>query len=535
MAAAPKSTSTIAASSARARHNPWLIALTVSLAAFMEVLDTSIANVALPHMAGGLSTSVDDATWVLTSYLVANAVVLPISGWFSNIFGRKRFYVACIAIFTVSSLLCGMASSIAMLILFRVIQGAVGGGLQPVSQSILADTFPRERLGMAFAVYGMAVVVAPAIGPTLGGWITDNYEWRWIFFINIPVGILSLILTSLLLQDPAYLRERMKQVRKYLSIDYIGIGLLALCLGSLQVMLDRGQEDNWFYSNLITTLAVTFAVTLALFVAWELANRHPVIDLRLLKNGNFGTANLMMFVFGLELYAATVLIPQFLQEFMGYTAELAGMALSPGALVVMVMLPFVGKLITKVQVRWVIGAGFLVSGLALFHLTTLNLQIDFKSAMMYRVYQSMGLALLFVPISTAAYAGIPMEKGGDVSGMINLFRNIGGSVGISLVETMIARRAQFHQEHLVAHITPYHQTVQNAVSSLSSALFHHGLSQPHALRQTYARIYEEVIAQATVQAYIDAAWVLGVACLAMVPMALLLKKNAPRRPEVSEI
>jgi DHA2 family multidrug resistance protein len=509
MAAAPKSTSTIAASSARPRHNPWLIALTVSLAAFMEVLDTSIANVALPHMAGGLSTSVDDATWVLTSYLVANAVVLPISGWFSNIFGRKRFYVACIAIFTVSSLLCGMASSIAMLILFRVIQGAVGGGLQPVSQSILADTFPRERLGMAFAVYGMAVVVAPAIGPTLGGWITDNYEWRWIFFINIPVGILSLILTSLLLQDPAYLRERMKQVRKYLSIDYIGIGLLALCLGSLQVMLDRGQEDNWFYSN--------------------------VIDLRLLKNGNFGTANLMMFVFGLELYAATVLIPQFLQEFMGYTAELAGMALSPGALVVMVMLPFVGKLITKVQVRWVIGAGFLVSGLALFHLTTLNLQIDFKSAMMYRVYQSMGLALLFVPISTAAYAGIPMEKGGDVSGMINLFRNIGGSVGISLVETMIARRAQFHQEHLVAHITPYHQTVQNAVSSLSSALFHHGLSQPHALRQTYARIYEEVIAQATVQAYIDAAWVLGVACLAMVPMALLLKKNAPRRPEVSEI
>jgi DHA2 family multidrug resistance protein len=257
MAAAPKPTSNIAPSSARPRHNPWLIALTVSLAAFMEVLDTSIANVALPHMAGGLSTSVDNATWVLTSYLVANAVVLPISGWFSAIFGRKCIYMVCVAIFTVSSLLCGMASSIAMLILFRIIQGAGGGGLQPISQAILADTFPRERLGMAFAIYGMAVVVAPAIGPTLGGWITDNYQWRWIFFINIPIGILSLILTSLLVQDPHYLRERVKQARKHLSIDYLGIGLLALCLGTLQVMLDRGQEDNWFNSHLITTLAVS--------------------------------------------------------------------------------------------------------------------------------------------------------------------------------------------------------------------------------------------------------------------------------------
>jgi DHA2 family multidrug resistance protein len=501
----------------------------------MEVLDTSIANVALPHMAGGLSTSMDNATWVLTSYLVANAVVLPISGWFSAIFGRKCIYMVCVAIFTVSSLLCGMASSIAMLILFRIIQGAGGGGLQPISQAILADTFPRERLGMAFAVYGMAVVVAPAIGPTLGGWITDNYQWRWIFFINIPIGILSLILTSLLVQDPHYLRERVKQARKHLSIDYLGIGLLALCLGTLQVMLDRGQEDNWFNSHLITTLAVTFAVTLVLFVAVELIRSYPVIDLRLFKKGNFATANLMIFVLGVELYAATVLIPQFLQEFMGYTAELAGMALSPGALVVMVMLPFVGKLITKVQVRWVISAGFLISALALFHMTTLNLQIDFRSAMMYRVYQSMGLALIFIPISTAAYAGIPVQKGGDVAGMINLFRNIGGSVGISLVETMIARRAQFHQERLVSHVTTYNQTLRKAVSGLASTLIHRGLSQPHALRQTYARIYEAVIVQASVQAYIDAAWVLAIACLVMVPMALLLKNSDSRQPQVSEI
>ncbi len=496
MAVAPKPARPTPApvSTPPATHNPWLIALTVALAAFMEVLDTSIANVALPHMAGGLSASVDDATWVLnagglsasvddatwvlTSYLVSNAAVLPISGWLSTVFGRKRFCMACVVIFTVSSFMCGMATTLGTLVLFRIIQGAGGGGLQPVSQAIIADTFIPEMLGMAFAIYGMAVVVAPAIGPTSGGWITDNYNWRWIFFINIPVGTLSLIFTSLLIQDPEYLREQMHRARQHLNIDYVGIALLVLCLGSLQVMLDRGQEDDWFNSHVITTLAVTFAASLLLFVAWELRTSKPVIDLRLLKNRTFATANLLIFVFGVELYAATVMVPQFLQSFMGYTAELAGMALSPGAVLVMVMLPFVGRLINKIQTQWIIATGFVISALALFHMTTLNRQIDFKTAMMYRVYQSMGLTLLFIPINTVAFAAIPAQKSGEASGMINLFRNIGGSVGISLVETMIARRAQFHQQRFVVHVTPYAYSIHDAILRIVPILFHHGLSHP---------------------------------------------------------
>lgn len=382
---------------------------------------------------------------------------------------------------------------------------------------------------MAFAVYGMAVVVAPAIGPTLGGWITDNYNWRWIFLINTPVGFLSLLFTSWLVHDPEYLREQMRQAHRHLSIDYIGIALLLLCLGSLQVMLDRGQEDDWFNSQLIVTLALTFAASLFLFVAWELARNKPVIYLRLLKNPVFATANLLIFIFGVELYAATVMIPQFLRTFMGYTAELAGMALSPGAVLVMVMLPFVGRLINKVQTRWIIATGFVISGLALFHMTTLNLQIDFTTAMMYRVYQSMGLTLLFIPINTVAFATIPAQKSGDASGMINLFRNIGGSVGISLVETMIARRAQFHQQRLVVYVTPYAHSIHDAILRILPVLFKHGLSHPQALRQTYARVYEATVAQATVQAYIDAAWLIGTACLLMAPMALLLKQNNRRQ------
>lgn len=499
----------------------------------MEVLDTSIANVALPYMAGGLSTSVDDATWVLTSYLVANAIVLPLSAWFSTVLGRKRFYLACVAVFTLSSLLCGLAPTIGMLILFRVIQGAGGGGLQPVSQAILADTFPPEGLGMAFAVYGMAVVLAPAVGPTLGGWITDNFQWRWIFFINVPVGVLSMLLTSWLIDDPAYLRKQRQAARKRLSIDYVGIGLLAIGLGALQVVLDKGQEDDWLYSPFISALALTAALGLVMFVAWELTRRKPVMDLRLLANRNFAAANVMMFILGVQLYAVTVLIPQYLQGFMGYTAELAGMTLSPAALLLIVLMPMVGKLVTRMQARWIIAAGFLVSALALFHMTTLDLQIDFTTATIYKIYQNLGLALLFVPINTAAFVGLPEAKGGDASGMINLFRNIGGSVGISLLETTIARRAQLHQDQLAVHLNGYQQSLRTTINRLGPTLFHHGLSQARASRQAYARIYQATIAQATVEGYIDAVWILGLLCLAMVPLAvLLLRKNDPRAADV---
>ncbi len=514
------------------RHNPWAIALTVTLATFMEVLDTSIANVALPHIAGGLSASIHESTWVLTSYLVANAIVLPLSGWIAGVIGRKRFYMTCVALFTISSLLCGLAPSLGMLILFRVLQGAGGGGLQPSEQSILADTFAPEKLGMAFAIYGMAVVLAPAIGPTLGGYITDNFDWRWIFFINVPVGIASLVLTQRMVEDPPYLKRQMAESRGA-RIDFPGLAMITLGLGTLQVVLDRGQEDDWFRSHFILVLAAISAVALVLFVIWELRQRYPVVDLRLLRNANFAMSNVMMFVLGVVLYGSTVLIPQYLQELMGYTAQQSGMVLSPGGLVVIAILPMVGLLMSRVQTRWLIACGFIVSALALYEMTALNPLIDFRTAMMYRIYQSVGLAFLFIPINTIAYMDIPQEKSREVSSMINLFRNIGGSVGISIVETMLARRSQLHQDRLIAHITNYDTAVSNSVRAMGSTLFHGGLSRSDASSQAFARIYGGVQLQAAAQAYIDIIWVFAIACILMVPLVLLLRRNIPGQTKMA--
>jgi MFS transporter, DHA2 family, multidrug resistance protein len=534
MAAAPKNIPAHAsAAPVKPRINPWIVAAVVSLAAFMEVLDTSIANVALPYMAGGLGASVDNASWVLTSYLVANAIVLPISGWLSIRFGRKRYYMASVVVFTLSSFLCGVAPSLGMLILFRVLQGAAGGGLQPVAQAILKDTFPPEKLGTAFAMYGMVAVLGPGIGPTVGGWITDNYNWRWIFYMNVPVGIISLMLLYRLLEDPAYLTEQVKKLRGKLSLDYVGIGALALCLGSLQVVLDKGQEDDWFHSHLITTLAVIVPIALAIFLFWELTRRKPVLDLRMFKSRNFAGAAAMMFILGIEIYSVTVFIPQFVQALLGYTAELAGMTQMPASVLMLFLFPTVGMLVRRVQARWLIAAGFMLSALALFHLSNLDLQIDFRTAVMYKFWQSFGLALLFIPINTASYVGIPEEKGGEVSGIINLLRNVGGSIGIAMVETMITRRSQFHQDALIAHVTRAHESFRNATGGLSTQLFHRGLSQPDAMRQTTLRIYNGVITQATVLSYIDVAWLLGVLCIVMVPVALMMKRNDPKMAPVT--
>jgi MFS transporter, DHA2 family, multidrug resistance protein len=534
MSAAPKVIDSRAVTTSEKRAvSPWLIAGVVSLAAFMEVLDTSIANVALPYMAGGLAASVDDASWVLTSYLVSNAVILPISGWLSVRFGRKRFYMASVVIFTISSFLCGMAPTLGTLIMFRVLQGIGGGGLQPVSQAILKDTFPPEKLGTAFAVYGMVVVLAPAIGPTIGGWITDNYQWRWIFYMNVPVGMLSLMLVSRLIEDPAYLKEQVKKARGYMHIDYIGIGVLALCLGSLQVMLDRGQEDDWWRSHLISTLGVTFPLALVAFIVWELTRENPVMDLRMFKNRNFAVAAAMIFIYGIIVYATTVFTPQYVQAFLGYNAELAGMTQAPGALLLILLMPLVGRLVRQVEARWLIGAGLIASAIAMFQMTNLDLQIDFWTAASYRVWLAFGLALLFIPINTASYVGVPEEKGGQVSGTINLLRNIGGSVGISLLETLIARRAQFHQDVLISHVTRAHQSFRTVTNGLSADLFHRGLSQSQAMAQTYVRMYHAVIDQATVESYIDVAWLIAVICLVMVPLVLMLKKNDPKAAHVS--
>src|SRR5207237_8817167 len=398
--------------------NPWVIAITVTLATFMEVLDTSIANVALPHIAGNRSAGSDESTWVLTSYLVSNAIVLPLSGWFSGVIGRKRFYMTCVAIFTVSSFLCGLSRSLGVLVIFRILQGVGGGGLQPSEQAILNDSFALEKRGMAFAVYGLAVVVQPTIGPWLGGWITDNFSWRWIFYINVPVGIVSLVLTNFLISDPPYMKKA--NVRAGFRIDYIGIGLISLGLGSMQIILDKGQREDWLASGFIQIFAVLMVVGLIAGVVWELRQDHPVVDLRMLKNRNFAIATTAMFFLGFVLYSSTVLIPQMLQQLLGYTAEMAGLALSPGGAVIMLMMPVVGFLVSKVNTKYLITFGCTISALSLFVMAGWNLQIDYRHAVLARMMQSFGLAFLFIPINVSAFSFVPKEKTNMGTGIINL-------------------------------------------------------------------------------------------------------------------
>jgi len=509
----------------RPKFNPWLIALTVTLASFMEVLDTSIANVALPHIAGGLSASEDESTWVLTSYLVSNAIVLPLSGWLSFLLGRKRFYMTCVAMFTVSSFACGIAPTLALLVLFRVLQGVGGGGLQPSEQAILADTFPPRQRGMAFAIYGVAVVTAPAIGPTLGGWITDHSSWRWIFFINIPVGIVSLILTSFILEDPPYfVQEREQRLRSKLRVDYWGIIFVAIGLGFLQVVLDKGERDDWWASNFIRVSALLAAAGLILAVYWELTRKDPVVDLSLLRDRNFGFAALLMFMVGVVLLGSTVLIPQYLQLVMGYSATAAGMALSPGGLLVMFMLPFVGFILGKVEARWVIAVGLVITSFALIHMTTFDTLMDFRHVVIARCFQAAGLACLFVPINTAAYAFVPRNKNNAASGLINLGRNVGGSVGISVVTTLLARRAQFHQTRLVENATPLNPLFNQAVHAASQVM---GPAAPP--NSPYALIMRSFEQQANTLSYIDCFWLMGIVFGALTPVVFLMKKTAPGR------
>ena len=504
--------------------NPWVIALTVMLATFMEVLDTSVANVALPHIAGDLSAGVDESTWVLTSYLVSNAIVLPLTGWLSSLFGRKRFYMTCVGIFVVSSFLCGMAPSLGLLVLFRILQGAGGGALQPISQAILVESFPKNKQGMAMALYGMGVVVAPIIGPTLGGWITDDYSWHWIFFINIPVGILSLLMTSLLIHDPPYLVRRQL---KGLKIDYAGLGFLAVGLGFLQVVLDKGQREDWFGSNFIVWCSVLAVVGLVGALLWELSKKDPIVDFRMLKERNFAIATFTMFMLGFVLYGSTVLLPILLQTLMGYTAMLSGLVLSPGGLVTLLALPIVGRLTQKVEARWLVAIGLAITGVALLRMANFNLDIDFWTALDAWTISRMGMAFLFVPINVMAFYYIPKEKMNNATGLINLARNIGGSVGIANVTTMLARRAQVHQQILVSHVTPLDLPYQSAISGASHFLMQQGSSPTQALHQAQGLIYGNLVRQATMQAFVDTFWLLGLTFLAMIPLMFFMKTAKP--------
>ncbi|HTT22280.1 MAG TPA: DHA2 family efflux MFS transporter permease subunit [Candidatus Sulfotelmatobacter sp.] len=504
--------------------NPWIIALAVTLATFMEVLDTSIANVSLPHIAGSLSAGQDESTWVLTSYLVSNAIVLPLSGWLSSIIGRKNFYMGCVMLFTLSSFLCGLAPNLGVLILCRVLQGIGGGGLQPSEQAILADTFPPAKRGMAFAIYGVAVVTAPAIGPTLGGWITDNFSWRWIFFINIPVGILSLLLTSRLIQDPPYFRRR-KLAETH--IDYVGLGFVALGLGTLQVVLDKGQRDDWFESQFITILTVISVASLLFVIFWEWKQKDPIVDLHLFRDRNFAISNLLMFMLGFALLGSTLLLPLFMQTLLGYTAQQSGLALMPGGFMIMALLPLVGFLLSRYTPRWLLIFGLVVLSASLFHMTTFNLQIDFRTTTMARLLQAVGMAFLFVPINTAAYAFLPREKNNAASGLMNLARNIGGSVGISVVTTMLDRRTQVHLTDLARNLSAGNAAMMAMLRGAASAMQAHGAIAAGATQQAYALIQGTVQRQAVMLSYIDCFWFLGVAILCMIPAVFLMKKSKP--------
>ena len=508
------------------KANPWLIAGVVSLAAFMEVLDTSIANVALPHIGGNLGASSDESTWVLTSYLVSNAIVLPITGWLTSLLGRKRFFLSCLALFTVSSLLCGVAPTLAILLISRVIQGAGGGGLQPMAQAILADTFPPEKRGVAFSLYGIVAVVAPAIGPTLGGWITDNYTWRWIFLMNLPIGILTLFLVFKYVEDPPFLR---RMTLKQSTVDYVGFGFLAIGIAFLQIVLDKGQEDDWFGSRFILTLSVIAVLCLVSLVFWELHVKQPIIDIRLFKNLNFATSSLMMFMVGAASFSTTVLMPQFLQSLMGYSAETAGMVLSAAAVVLLIELPFVGRLTGKVQARYLMAFGWGLLTIAMFFSARhMDLEMSFSSATWLRMVQYVPMGFIFVPATMAAYLGIPREKNDAVAGLINFVRNIGASVGTSAVTTILARRAQVHQFMLASHTGVGDPAFQDSASSLANQLQRLGVGEPQ--KQAYGRIYQTMQNQASTLSYLDAFWILGIAAGIMFLLSFLLKKNNPRAP-----
>ena len=510
--------------------NPWVIACTVMLATFMEVLDTSVANVALPHIAGSLSATTDEATWVLTAYLVANAIVLPMSGWFSSLFGRKRFYMTCVFLFTISSALCGLAPSLTWLIIFRIMQGLGGGALQPVSQAIMRESFPREKQGVAMAFYGMGVVFAPVIGPTLGGWITDNFSWHWIFLINIPVGALSLFLTSQLIHDPPYLQRI--DLREGAKIDYIGFGLLTIGLGALEIALDEGQRDDWFSSNLIVTATIIGVAALVSVVIWELRHRHPVVDFRLLKERNFAISTSAMFALGFVLYGTTAALPLFLQGLLGYTATQSGMVLSPGGIVIMCLMPLVGTLVTKIQPRFMIAFGLFMMAAGMWIMTHWSLQIAFSNAVKARMVQSVVMAFLFVPINAVAFNFIAKDRISYATGIINLARNIGGSTGIATVTTVLARRMQFHQSVLVAHLTPSDGRYESALQGTAAMLQQHGVNGAAAMHTAQGMIYGMVQQQAAMLSYLDIFYMEAIISVSLIPLLLFMKNIQTKKGEV---
>ena len=502
--------------------NPWLIATSVMLATFMEVLDTSVANVALPHIAGNLSATAEESTWVLTSYLISNAIILPATNWLGTVFGRKRFLIVCIGIFTLSSALCGAASSLGLLLVARVLQGAGGGALQPIAQAVLLESFPAEKRGSAMAVYGMGIVVAPIIGPTLGGWITDNYSWRWIFYINIPIGLLAILMANTFIEDPPYIRSQRPG-----RIDYIGFGLMAVGLATLQLVLDKGQEDDWFSSAFIVRSLMIAIVALVAFVIWELRTKDPIVNLRVLANRNFAVGTALIATVGIALYGTTALLPLFLQTLLDYPALQSGLAVSPrgiGAIVSMIM---VGRLIGKIDGRYLIVLGFGILAASTYLLSDIDLTITIRSIAWPQVFSGFALGFVFVPLTVMATGTLSNEQMGNATGIYNLMRNVGGSFGIAMVTTMLARGAQAHQAAMVSHLTPYDPVFRERLSEMIANFSAHG-NVVTATQQAYGAMYQTLVRQAMLLAYIDNFRLLALLCLICMPAGFLFKKVRAR-------
>ena len=511
--------------------NPWIVALTVTLATFMELLDTSIANVSLPYIAGGLGRSYDEVTWILTTYLVANAVVLPMSAWLSRVFGRKNYYMACVALFTLTSFFCGIAPTLGIMLIARVLQGIGGGGLAPVEQAILVDTFPPAKRASAFALYTVAIVTAPAIGPVLGGWITDNYNWRWVFLINIPIGLLSLFLTNRFVHDPESYAEERKTVRKNgkLSVDGIGIALIGLGSAALEILLDRGQIDDWFGSPFITWMFVIGITCLTAAIFWELHVPDPIIDLRLLKVRNFAIANFFYFVFGFGLFASTTMIPQLLQSLYGYRAIDAGLVLGPGALVITFLAPVGAQLVQRsiIRPKVLLFGAVMVVGISFLHYSHFNLDTDYRHYALARALQGLGYAFFFVPLSVISYSQLNPNQNNKASSLTNFFRNWGGSFGIAFITTVSERRQNFHQSTVGGTISASSPGLQENIHQTAAYLQTHGYSPADAVTAAYARVYEQLHAQTQLLAFMDCFHIIGIITLVAAPLVLLTKSFKP--------
>jgi DHA2 family multidrug resistance protein len=503
--------------------NPWLIALLVALASFMEVLDTTIANVALPYIAGGMGVSEDEASWVVTTYLVSNAIILTASSFLARLLGRKTFFLICLGLFTLSSLLSGVAPNLNALLLFRIMQGVGGGGMVPVAQSILADLFPPAKRGQAFALFGVAVVVAPVVGPTLGGWLSDNVSWQWCFLINVPVGVIAMVLISLVLRESPTARAEARAQQQGVRFDVVGFALIATFLGALEVVLDRGLEDDWFGSPFIVTFATISGLAFVLMIPWGLTRRNPIIDLRMVASRQFGACFLVMLATGAILLATTQFLPQLVQQDFGYTATWAGLVLSPGGVVTMAMMFVVGRVAAKVQPKYLIIAGAVVIALSMYGMTNVYGDLGFWFMARSRMLLGVGLPLIFVPIMAASYDGIPPSKTDQASALINAARNTGGSIGVSIVSNVLTHREQFHQNRLVEQVVPSSNQYQDTLQQMTNYFTAHGFSLAQAHDQAVQWIGAQVQTQASFLSYVDAFWVLMLIALSAVPLALALR------------